>query len=103
MIPKTLKVDTLEHKIVFEHFSFLFSADQDDRPAGQDDHHDDEDDHPADQDDHHDDQGDHHGVHCYVDQPAYQAGFCVDQPVRSEEMFLWQSFRIFLIYDDHKV
>ena len=61
MIPKTLKVDTLEHKIVFEHFSFLFSADQDDRPAGQDDHHDDQDD---DQDDHHDD-------HCYVDQPAY--------------------------------
>ena len=93
MIPKTLKVDTLEHKIVFEHFSFLFSADQDDRPAGQDDHHDDQD----------DDQDDHHGDHCYVDQPAYQAGFCVDQPVRSEEMFLWQSFRIFLIYDDHKV
>ena len=93
MIPKTLKVDTLEHKIVFEHFSFLFSADQDDRPAGQDDHHDDQD----------DDQDDHHGDQCYVDQPAYQAGFCVDQPVRSEEMFLWQSFRIFLIYDDHKV
>ena len=92
MIPKTLKVDTLEHKIVFEHFSFLFSADQDDRPAGQDDHHDDQD----------DDQDDHHGDQCYVDQPADQAGFCVGQPVRSVELFLWQSFRIFLIYEDHK-